>query len=117
MKFTITRASDWDILFSKKPCEEAKKEQVVVHEHYSYKTFEEYNKARPKEPKFTETGFNHRITSIGIARDAKDDYWVVEFESLDELNAFIESYGDIVIKNKTFDCEYNQIIIYDDYIE
>lgn len=117
MKYIVTRASShvWDGDIG--PCEEARKEEVIWTD--------EREVDDPRKLKFggdewyTQEGFfNHRVENGHIKRDWKEQKWVIEINSLEELNAFVEKYGDIIIENYYFgNSEHTAITIYDDYVE
>ena len=45
------------------------------------------------------------------------DLYYVDINTLEELMAFENKYGRLVIGDNIFDDRYKQILIYDDYIE
>lgn len=118
MKFTVSRASVWhdeDIR-----CEEAKRDSIVRVETRTCLSPEEFDERFAKqEGKWLSIGSNHRVDEKGwITRDnGMIDVWSVEIDTLDELMEFCEKYGDIVIRNCTWNKAYKEILIYDDYIE
>ncbi len=113
MKFTIERASQ---IFDKTipPCKGAVREKLVCYDRYSFKSFEEYQKAFYKN--FIEEGFDHKVTKDGIMRSLEKFYWTIEFNTLEELMNFTDQEGRIVIESEK-DTDYKNIVIYDDYLE
>ena len=113
MKFTIERASQmFDNINS--PCEGAVREKLTYYDRYGFNSFEEYQKSFRKN--FVEEGFDHKVTKDGIMRSLEKFYWVIEFNTLEELMNFTDQEGRIVIESEK-DTDYKNIVIYDDYLE
>ena len=117
MKFIVKRASIWDE--NTQPCEEAKLEKLVAIDERNVSDpsiFGSKETARTwyTDPKY----FNHRTLEDGrIARDFYKNFWTVEINSLEDLMNFYDKYGAIVIDKSIWNSDYNEITIYDDYIE
>lgn len=115
MKFIIKRASEWDDAV--KPCEEAKLEKIVFTEVVESL---ERNTNDGGKTWYTDINyFNHRKTENNeFARDFYENMFTIEINTLEELMAFKAKYGDIILEEPwQGECEYQQIKIYDDYIE
>ena len=100
-----------------KPCDEA---FGYPHERWHIRACseEEYNRLfSEQEGLWRSKGKNHGITEKGrIIRQEEDIVdWTVEINSLDELNAFAEKYGELVISIEPHGSPW--IEIYDDYRE
>ncbi len=68
---------------------------------------------------FMAYGFNHRDTETGSARDCKAVGHFIEFATIEELTAFCQESGSIILQEFN-DCNslaQFQIEIYDDYRE
>ena len=116
MKFTVRRASIWE----GSPCEEAKLDSIVRVETRTCLTPEEFDERFGRsEGKWLSVGSNHRVNERGyITRDnGMIDVWTVEINTFDELIKFYDKYGDLVIGKCMWNEAYNEILIYDDYIE
>ena len=50
-------------------------------------------------------------------KDRKEKVWMVKIGTLKELMNFKDKYGDIIIQNSIIYKGYDEILIYDDYIE
>ena len=114
MKYMVRRASLWDDDI--KPCDEAKKEETIGIDE---RTVNDPHKIKSLgDMWYTQEGyFNHRVEKGHIKRDYKEQNWVIEINSLEELNAFINKYGGIIIGYHTQNPNYKEITIYDDYVE
>jgi len=116
MQFIVTRTSDW----LGKPCDEAKRATATYLDYRRAKSLEEaQTKSWFKE--WYDSTTNHRVDPeygvvVGEAKE-KDDVWVIEINSLDELLQFIRKYGQVVIS----ECPYKEypyeIEIYDTWRE
>ena len=108
MKFIVERTSS----FNKKPCKEAKKEEILccdirvdslekTKEKYPCGDWEEY--------------YNWKG---GCRKDYKEKRWTIEINSLEDLMKFKYKYGDICILSDTYGNSDLQVIeIYDDWRE
>lgn len=50
-------------------------------------------------------------------KDRKEKVWMIRIGSLKELMNFKDKYGDIIVQDSIIYKGYNEILIYDDYIE
>ena len=116
MEFVIKKTSMWT---EEKPCEEAYSKALTKLDVRTEKTFAE---ARKKHwfKEWYDNGINHRIENGYIVCDAKEKraVWMIKIDTLDQLLAFIEKYGELIISD---DAEYKEnqryIEIYDAYRE
>jgi hypothetical protein len=116
MEYVISRTSLWD---DERPCDEA---YLAFKPSYQISTYseEEYDIrfAEQEGGKWREKGSEHSVTEDGcICRRMRDvQVWCVKIDTLDEMNAFAQKYGQIILKerNQTL---LRQIEIYDDYRE
>lgn len=118
MKFIIRRASQWGEEVS--PCDEARRDNIVRVETRTVYSPEEFDlRFSKREGKWLSVGTNHRVNDKGyITRDREMiDVWSIEINTLDELIKFYDKYGDIVISQCVWNPTYQEILIYDDYIE
>lgn len=119
MKFIVTRTSD-----ETPPCEEAKKEKIVLVECRRFESPEDFDKhiansKTEKEP-WCSVGTNHRKTDKGfICRDIGEKIaYVVEINSLEELISFCKKYGEVIVNYEFNEGDnYPSIEIYDDWRE
>jgi hypothetical protein len=113
VEFMVSRTSLW---IDVKPCEEAVKK--------SYTKIDERPVDSPANLKigpdrvhwYTE-GFNHRVEDGHIKRDFEAEAWFVEINSLEELIAFQNKYGDLVLQKSYDNPSILKIEIYDTYRE
>lgn len=99
MKFLVSRKVQ-SISSSEKPCEEAVKEMLTPLDYRTVGSLEEAkNKIWFKQ--WYEGGVNHREEDgmVVCEKKEKEERWVVEFNTLEELIRFQEKYGDILIRN------------------
>lgn len=110
MKYKISRSSD--CMEYMQPCEEAYQEMLPSYDCRTYKTFEEYDEEQAKfNGTWLSKGSEHVETPDGISRRVGDTLeWVVNIDSLEQLNEFVKKYGDCIISK-------DEIEIYDDYRE
>ena len=81
---------------------------------YILKRASEYNEKSPCE-KATLRMFKHKNT---LLNEESDEYkWSIEINTFEELNQFIEKYGDLVIYKNYGGYNVPCIKIYDTYIE
>ena len=116
MKYIIKRTSVWN---EEKPCDEAFKHP---HEKWHTRTCteEEFNKRfSSMEGLWRDKGTNHSITEKGwITRQEPDTMeWTIEINSLEELNAFADKYGQLVVSPEAYSSKSPEIEIYDYYRE
>lgn len=115
MKYTISRTSDYS---GKKPCKEAKKE-LVPHWHLRTVSEAEFNrKFSAIEGEWRSKGKNHTTYPGGIQRQEDDrEAWVVEINTLEDLQKLISKYGRLIITDENWDTRLPSIEIYDSYRE
>lgn len=109
MIYTVSRTSLWN---NEKPCEEAIERPF---ENWDIRKWSEERydcEFGERQGVWKSEGKNHKITEEGyIARQFDDEIsWSVEINSLEELRAFTEKYGRVIIEG-------SGIEIYDDYRE
>ncbi len=121
MKFIISRTSE--LRSDVPPCDGARKESYKYIDRRTVKSLADARKAK-WGAEFFARGENHREEKsgdCGIARDlGPRDYWVIEFETLEELLAFQDKHGDLVLGRPLFDLvngPEREIEIYDGYRE
>jgi hypothetical protein len=121
MEFEISITSIWN---DTKPCEEAYKKQIVSIDERAFKTFEEHDKRLPRDKKWLEEGFNHKIISANnkfdcqhIYREFNDEIWCIKINSLKELLELQDKYGDIILSTSFKNDNIRKLEIYDDYRE
>lgn len=116
MDFIITKTSDY--FNEEPPCEGAlKKPFPVIHVRTCNE--EEFNrKFSEREGLWRSKGTNHTVTNEGyIQRQEPDkERWCVTINSLDELMAFYETHGQIII-GSDYQSHTPSIEIYNDYRE
>jgi len=109
MKFKISRTSSFDEVM---PCEDCIKEQVI---RIDERKVDDHKKLQYGSETWFKLGQNHRIVNGKIRRDFREDSWMIEFNTIEELVDFSEKHGPIIIHNNG---ENNHSIeIYDDYRE
>ena len=115
MEFIVSRVSD--DFNTKKPCEEAYKKHIPHIAEYNFSSFEEYDAKWGRKYKFTDTDINHRINERGNIEkeltDFSEDVWVVQINTLEELLAFRNKYGSIIVGESGKNHYYDEITIYD----
>ena len=114
MKFRITRTSG-SCVNEAKPCEKAVK-GTYLYTHTRTCTEEEFNRKHAhREGLWRSKGINHRVDSRGyIQREDEREGFLIEINTLEELVAFVDEVGDIVISK---DNPMPEIEIYDSYRE
>lgn len=114
MKFRITRTSG-NYFDEAKPCEKAVK-GTYLYTHTRSCTEEEFNRKHAhREGLWRSKGINHRVDSRGyIQREDEIEGFLIEINTLEELVAFIDEVGEIIISK---DNPLPEIEIYDDYRE
>lgn len=109
MEFEVTRTT-MPYRTVEKPCEEAYLKEVEKWNGYSLSE-RKYNEYIAQDGEmWRDRGTDHEVTKNGIRRKETFKVWCVTFDSLEELMAFIEKYGRVVL-NRT------EIEIYDDWRE
>jgi hypothetical protein len=111
MKFICERTSVWNDI---RPCEEAKQE-LIKHTEYRTRSIEYLKKHLPGS--LHGDGSEYHNCRGGCKRDYTKTRWVVEFNTLEELIAFKEKYGDLVLRHDCLDSELPVVEIYDSYRE
>ena len=121
MEFEIVRTSTWR---DKKPCEEAYRKKIIRIDERKFKTFEEHDKRLPRDKKWLEKGFNHKIMpkndnfdSEHIYREFDDETWCIKINSLKDLLKLQDKYGDIILSKSSKNYNIRELEIYDDYRE
>ena len=121
MEFEISRTSMWH---DKKPCEEAYKKQIIRIDERGFETFEEHNERLPRDKKWLEEGFNHKIIPANnkfdhqhIYREFNDEIWCIKINSLEELLALQDKYENIILSTSFKNNNIRELEIYDDYRE
>ena len=101
MKF-IVAASKVSLTESIKPCDAAREEDVTPLDFRDVATLEEA-KGKIWYKDWIEGGENHRVENGMVVCDKKTKVkqWVVEFKTLEELVAFQENCGDIVLSDSS----------------
>lgn len=109
----VERTSVWDNKIA--PCEEATRRPYTRVDERTFKTFAEHDAKWPRP--WESEGHNHRVTETGIARDFDDTDWFVDFETADDLLAFLDKYDQCVVGRFMFNEEIREIEIYDTWRE
>lgn len=110
MKCIVTRTSCRGD--DQKPCEEAVKEILTAVDE---RIIDDPMKNKLiGERWYTEEGyFNHRVENGHIKRDYKKSAYTIELESLEDLQNFVDKYGDVIIERSTCKEILFEIEIYD----
>jgi len=111
MKFKVSRTSTYD----GQPCDEAY-QSYIEYWHIRSCTESEFNERfSAREGMWMAKGKNHHITKEGyISRQEEDRrVWCVDLNGLDDVLAFAEKYGSIIIGTGVIP----EVEIYDDYRE
>ncbi len=116
MEYIITRTSVWDDNAS--PYGKATQKLKPVYQERTLSEEEFDRKFSGHEGLWRSKGTEHSVTSEGYIRRRDTDkmMWVIEINTLEELNQLHEEVGDLVITS----CMWNglpQIEIYDNYRE
>lgn len=112
MKYVVIRTSDW----YGKPCDEAFEGTVTNVDIRSVDDPSKLNHISREE--WYSKGSNHRLINGNIARDmGLRTVWMIEINTLEELNDFYSKYGTLVIGKSCIDYYSLEIEIYDDYRE
>ena len=116
MKFRVERTSVWDD--ETQPCLEAVSEMIPRWDRRTFKSPEEHDAKLPHNEPWLSNGTEHRLVYgprggvIGIERRTGDVMvWFVTLDSLDDLIAFSDKYGALVVSAEP------SIEIYDGYRE
>ena len=115
MKFRVERTSDWND--ETQPCPEAVSEMVPFWDCRTFKSPAEHDARLPGDP-WLSRGSEHRFTYgprggvVGIERRLEDiKLWFITIDTLEELIAFSDKYGALVVDTEP------SIEIYDGYRE
>lgn len=123
MRFAVTRTSGHDR--EAKPCEEATRGELDYWDVRTFKSPEEHD-ATPwaRHSKWRDRGTDHQFVYgpggdvAGIKRNlGPRTAWFVDLASLEELVAFHEKYGELVLTNVNGNDSVPGIEIYDGYRE
>jgi len=103
-------------LADKSPCDEAVKVMCVEVDKRSSEWFARFPQTKDD---FYRNGRNHRIDADGLAvRDIDRFAWVVQIDDGDALLAFVEKYGDVILREDVLnDAPCVHLELYDDYRE
>ena len=114
MKCIVTRTSCRG--YDQKPCEEAVKEILTAVDE---RIIDDPMKNKLiGERWYTEEGyFNHRVENGHIKRDYKRSAYIIELESLEDLQNFVDKYDYVIIERSTCKEILFEIEIYDDWRE
>lgn len=110
MKFKVSRTSTYN---DEKPCKEAKRKLYTKIE-----TRKKINVGEKNE--WIENGINHHINENGYEqREFPDECvgWFIDINTLEELLAFRNKYGDVIITRAWDNKNIYELEIYDDYRE
>jgi hypothetical protein len=110
MRFRVKRTSVWR---EDRPCEEAYSREYMFVDERTVDAPEKL-KYRNAAEDWISHGENHRVENGHIKRDFRKDGWFIDFDSLPELCAFIDKYGEVIIMRRG---NIMAIEIYDDYRE
>ena len=113
MEFMVSRTSTWN---EGKPCDEAYWKSFDRLDVRTLGSFEEFDNKFFQN--FTDRGRDHTINERGfIQRSFDDEGWFVVIRDLEELIAFKDKYGDIIIGDSIWNKNITEIEIYDGYRE
>lgn len=114
MRFTVTRTSQYG--HETPPCEWAERQLVPYVDRRGFASEEEHDARFPAEP-WRSRGVSHRLwekgDERGIERVVQMEAWTIEIDTLDELIAFADAHGEIIVGAG----DPPSIEIYDDYRE
>lgn len=101
MKFIVSRKMQ-SIAGEERPCDEAVREELTP---LDYRTVDSLEEAKKKiwYKDWLKGGVNHREEDgrVVCEKTEKQQQWVVEIGSLDDLLRLQEKYGDILIRNSS----------------
>lgn len=123
MRFKITRTSFWDD--ETPPCDGAIRGTCARWDQRTFKSPAEYDRKLGHRGTWLDKGTEHgywkdgeRAEESGIQRRLEDgDCWYIVINSLDELVAFNQKYGDLVLSAPRQEGTLPALEIYDDYRE
>jgi hypothetical protein len=107
-RFTINRASLG--VDETQPHKSAKREKMTRYGYFAFKTVAEAKRRYPDREFEKVRG---HVRTLGREVDA----WIVDFDSLDDLMAFVADVGSVVIEMDSHNGDEHWITIYDDYLE
>jgi len=113
MKYMIERTSESS---KKLPCEEAYVDTYMRIDERATNDPKKLNDMLDRN-NWYKLGENHRVENGHIKRDFEFKGWFININSLDQLNQFVKTYGDIVIYQNYENPDILKIEIYDDYRE
>ena len=117
MKFVVSRTS---VLPEVKPCEEAVRRQIPNVDRRIFQSPEAFDaQCAKREGPWLSVGKNHGVDKRGrITREVGvADVWMISLRSLNDLLAFIQKYGSVMIDECWVNPDYYEISIYDSPIE
>ncbi len=99
MKFIVSKKMQ-SISGDDRPCDEAVREELTPLDYRTVKTLEEAKK-KIWYKDWLKGGVNHREENgrVVCEKTVKQQQWVVEIASLDELLKFQDKYGDIILRD------------------
>jgi GTP:adenosylcobinamide-phosphate guanylyltransferase len=99
MKFIVSRTTV-SLRKSRKPCDEATEADLTPLDYRTVKTLDDAKK-KVWYKDWLEGGLNHREEAGMVVCDSKikEKQWVVDIDSLEDLIAFQEKYGEILISD------------------
>jgi hypothetical protein len=97
MKFVVSRTTV-SLKASKKPCDEAREEELTPLDYRTVKTLEAAQK-KIWYKDWIDEGINHREEGGLVVCDkrVKEKQWVIEFKTLEDLIGFQNKYGEIMV--------------------
>jgi hypothetical protein len=112
MQFIVTRTGYSD----EKPCPEAK---PITYTSIDERTVDDPEKiVMESGGRWYSRGENHRVENGRIKRDFPGrEAWAIEINSIEELAAFMQKHGRLVIEPHYSNRDYTVIEIYDGYRE
>ena len=113
MKYKVSRTSDWS---ANKPCEEAFEDSYIQIDERIVDSPEKLN-VKSDRDEWYNNGTNHRMENGHIKRDFESRGWFVNIETLEDLNKFVDKYGNIVFQKSSDNSDIKEVEIYDDYRE
>jgi len=121
MEFEISRTSLWN---EAKPCDEAYRKSIIRIDERGFSSFEEHNERLPRDKKWEEEGFNHKIIPANneydhshIYREFDDEIWCIKLNSLEDLLKLQDKYGNLVLEKSFKNNNIRRLEIYDTWRE
>jgi hypothetical protein len=122
-RFLIRRTSNGYSPTDDPPCEGCERGTYPYWDVRTFKSFEEHDAKLTRE-RFVDRGTEHQVVrgprggAVGIKRRLRDeDGWFREFTDLNDLLAFADEHGELVIGSALGNPSVREIEIYDDYRE